>query len=65
MGAGTAAAAADAARKNHGKSPEVGPEEVVQPVEVEIVREAPAKKVKTTTETINDAFEAMAKEIQA
>jgi hypothetical protein len=36
--------------------------EVVQPVEVEIVQEAPAKKAKTTTETLNDAFEAMAKE---
>jgi len=35
--------------------------EVVQPVEVEIVQEAPAKKVKTSTETINEAFEAMAK----
>jgi hypothetical protein len=39
--------------------------EVVQPVEVEIVQESPAKKVKTTAETLNDAFEAMAKEIQA
>jgi len=37
--------------------------EVVQPVEVEIVQEAPAKKVKTSTETINEAFEAMAKEV--
>jgi hypothetical protein len=36
--------------------------EIVQPVEVEVVPEAPAKKVKTTTETLNDAFEAMAKE---
>jgi hypothetical protein len=36
--------------------------ETVQPVEVEIVQEVPAKKVKTTTETLNDAFEAMAKE---
>jgi hypothetical protein len=37
--------------------------EIVQPVEVEVVQEAPAKKVKTSAETINEAFEAMTKEI--
>ena len=37
--------------------------EIVQPVEVEVVQEHPAKKVKTSAETINEAFEAMTKEI--
>jgi hypothetical protein len=38
--------------------------EIVQPAEVEVVQDAPAKKVKTSAETINEAFEAMTKEAQ-
>jgi hypothetical protein len=39
--------------------------EIVQPVEVEVVPEAPARKVKTTAETLNDAFEEMSKKISS
>jgi hypothetical protein len=39
--------------------------ETVQPVEVEIVQDAPARKVKTTAETLNDAFEEMSKKISS
>jgi hypothetical protein len=39
--------------------------ETVQPVEVEIVQEVPARKVKTTAETLNDAFEEMSKKISS